>query len=216
MKKIVILGTGGHARMVATLIHDMAAHGHEVSIAGYSVPVGELDQRRDPIGGKVLGEDTILPELARNGTATHFAIGRGSVLGGETDRPRLFDLAVAAGLEPASVWHHTATVFPTATLGGGAVLMAGSIVCADVVLGPNVIVNTNSSVDHDGKIGAHTHISAGVTLAGTVTVGSNCFIGVGSTISHSIVIGDDVTVGAGAMVIRDVESGRIVKGVPAK
>ena len=213
MKRIVILGTGGHARMIAALIHDMSETGHDLSIAGYTTG---SEPRRPPVGGEVLGDDSVLPALARDGVATHFAIGLGSVLGGGPDRECLFDTAREAGLEPVSLWHRSTVVFPTAVVGPGAVLMAGSILCADVVLGENVIINTNSSVDHDGRIGAHTHLSAGVTLAGTVTVGRNCFIGVGSTISHSITVGDDVTVGAGAVVIRDVESGRVVKGVPAK
>ena len=209
MKRVVILGTGGHARMIATLIHDMAAHGHELTLAGHTSPDA-------PVGGNVLGDDSALPALARAGTATHFVVGLGSVRGGLGLRQRVFDMALESGLRPLSLQHSSAVVIPTATIGRGSVLMPGSILCAGAVLGDNTILNTRASVDHDSRVGAHSHIAVGATLAGGVTVGRDALVGAGAVLSHGVSVGDGATVGAGAAVVRDIPGGRVAKGVPAK
>ena len=213
MKTIVILGTGGHARMVASVVLDMMDAGEAVAIAGYTTN-GKPD--RPPLGGAVLGDDSVLPELARAGTATHFVLGLGSVRGGQALRPELFAAARAAGLTPATLAHRTATIMPGARLGAGTVLMPHAVIGAEAVLGENVIVNTKASVDHDGRVGDHAHISVGATLSGTVSVGANSLVGAGATVSHGVEIGNDVTVGAGAVVVRAVGDGLVVAGVPAR
>ena len=45
-------------------------------------------------------------------------------------------------------------------------------------------------------------------------VGLNCTIGSHVEIQNDVIIGDNVTIGAGSLVIRDVESDRLVYGVP--
>ncbi|WP_022878277.1 DapH/DapD/GlmU-related protein [Microbacterium sp. B19] len=49
-----------------------------------------------------------------------------------------------------------------------------------------------------------------------ITVGSDVFIGAGVTVMPGVIIGDHVVVGAGSVVTKDVPSGTIVAGVPAR
>lgn len=62
-------------------------------------------------------------------------------------------------------------------------------------------------MDPEGK---HT------SRVGPIEVGSNVFIGAGATILYDVHIGDRVIVAAGALVNRDLPSGGIYAGVPAK
>ena len=55
-----------------------------------------------------------------------------------------------------------------------------------------------------------------VSSTGNIRIGRNVFIGVGATILGGVTVGDDAQVGAGAVVTRDVESGSVVAGVPAR
>lgn len=51
---------------------------------------------------------------------------------------------------------------------------------------------------------------------GYPTIGNRCFIGAGAKIIGNIIIGDDVVIGANAVVTKDIPSGSVVGGVPAK
>jgi acetyltransferase-like isoleucine patch superfamily enzyme len=96
------------------------------------------------------------------------------------------------------------------------VICLGSQVGSRARVGFACIVNTLSSVDHDGTVGNYSQVTAGVTLAGTVTVGKNCFFGIKSAVIPNITIGDDVVVMAGGLVTKNVPDRVMVGGSPAR
>lgn len=112
--------------------------------------------------------------------------------------------------------HQNAVVSPSAEIGHGNVIMAGSCINARTTLGNHCIINTNSTVDHDCIIEDYVHISPGASLGGNVHVGEGAHIGIGASIKNGVNIGEWSIVGAGAAVINDVPDGVIVVGVPAK
>lgn len=60
------------------------------------------------------------------------------------------------------------------------------------------------------------NIGADKFYTGTVVIGSKCFIGMNTLIVHSVKIGDNVVVGAGSVVTKDIPSGEVWAGNPAK
>lgn len=77
----------------------------------------------------------------------------------------------------------------------------------DVTLGPRVMI-----LAHD----ASTKIHLGRTKVGKVTIGNRVFVGANSTILPGVTIGDDIVIGAGSIVTRDLPSGHVYAGNPAK
>lgn len=112
--------------------------------------------------------------------------------------------------------HPTAVISPSAKIGEGTVVMAGAVINADVIIGKHCIVNTGATIDHECVIGDYCHIAPHATLCGQVRVGEGSLVGVGSCVVPCISIGCWCNVGAGASVVRDVDDGRTVVGVPAK
>jgi UDP-3-O-[3-hydroxymyristoyl] glucosamine N-acyltransferase LpxD len=83
------------------------------------------------------------------------------------------------------------------------------------VLESNVKLDDNVHIAHNCHIGENTCLAAGVMLNGSVIIGKNCWLGLNVT-CNKVKIGDNVLVGSGSMVTKDVPTGMVVSGVPAK
>lgn len=204
----VLLGGGGHA---AVLIDALLAGGAAITLGileGAPARAGE-----SVLGVPILGDDGALAELRAAGTG-YFIVAVGSV-GDASVRRRLYERALALGLEPLGVRHPSAIVSRFATIGPGVQILPGAVVNARARIGRNVIVNSGAIVEHDCVVGDHAHIATGARLASTVTVGAGAHVGAGAVVRQGQAIGDGAIVGAGAVVVKDVPAGCIVAGVPA-
>ena len=203
-KPLVILGTGGHGRVVA-----------ETAEAAGTPPCGFLDQTR-AVGQRVNGLPVIGGEALladREFLAGHRFI---VAIGNQSARRRLSTQIAAAGGELATIRHPSCIVSRHAAIGAGSVLIAGAIVNANAAIGRFCILNTGCTVDHDVALGDGVQICPGAHLAGGVRCGEDAFIGTGAAIIPGVTLGARAVVGAGAVVIADVEADLTVVGVPAR
>jgi len=207
-KPVVILGGGGHARVV---IDALRCAGHV--IAGVIDPKAEVAQTL-PAGVKWLGEE--LASRARASDVT-VAIGVGSVEASiHNPRVKLFTEAKTFGFEILSVRHPSAVVAADVELGEGSQVMAGAILQPGVRTGINCIVNTRASLDHDCRLGDHVHVAPGVVLSGTVRIGNGTHLGTGAIVIQNIRIGDWAMIAAGAVITSDVQPGARVAPGPQR
>lgn len=202
----ILLGGGGHARV---LLEALRAH---------VTPIGLTDPDEALWGGSVMG----VPVLGSDDAILHYPStevvlvnGLGSTFS-TTPRHTLFERWVKKGYSFAQVVHASATLSPTARLGSGVQLLAGSIVNANAEIGANSIVNTGSIVEHDCQVGRHVHLAPGVVLSGGVKVGDGCHLGTGSVVIHNLQIGAGCVIGAGAVVTASLEPYTLALGVPAR
>jgi len=112
--------------------------------------------------------------------------------------------------------HPTAYVSPLAHIGDDVYVGARSAVQAHVVIGDHVFVGSGVTVGHDCVIEPYACLRQASNIGGHVVVGSGATIGLGASVIHELEIGPDAFVAAGAVVIRDVEAGTLVAGVPAQ
>jgi sugar O-acyltransferase (sialic acid O-acetyltransferase NeuD family) len=207
-KKVLVVGAGGHAKVVIDCLHKMP----EVTTLGL------LDCDLERIGDFVLGEKILETDDYLNKISildVFLTLGVGS-----TDLPvkrrSLFDALTGKWFKFINVIHPSAIISDDVKLGEGNQVFAGTVIQPGVILGNNVIINTSSSIDHDCIIGDNVHIAPGATLSGLVSIGAGSHVGIGAKIIQGIKVGEDCLIAAGSVVCEDVPSGARVCGVPAK
>lgn len=209
MTKLLILGAGGHARVIA-----------ETALAqGFFSELAFLDDCADRdanqstmLGWPILGplERAFEPTLLHAYPAALVGIGHAG-----TRLHWLRELARIGYYLPTLI-HPTAWLSPTASLGPGSVVFAQVAVQARASTGIGAILNTCCSLDHDTQLADGVHVGPGARLAGGVHVGARSWIGIGACVIQQLRIGADVTVGAGAAVVQDLADGITAVGVPAR
>ena len=205
--RILILGAGGHGRVVL----DVLLHSRRYEVVGF------LDNNSDIHGRRVDGIPVRggIDDLVRIGNEldTHRLI---IAIGDNGTRRGLARQVEQIGFELISAVHPSATIAYNVTIGRNVVIAAGAVVCANCQIGDSVILNTGCIIDHQTMIGEGTHICPGVRVAGRVKVEPGVFVGIGATIIPKVTLGCESIVGAGAVVLEDVPPMATVVGVPAK
>ncbi len=98
----------------------------------------------------------------------------------------------------------------------------GNNVCIDRAVLESTLLRKNVKVDnlvhiaHGVEIGANSLIIANAMIAGSVKIGENTWIAPSSSIIQKTTVGSDVVVGLGSVVLKNVEDGSVVAGVPAR
>ena len=202
MRSLIILGAGGHGRVVME-----AAIAAGIPVAGFLAD-GEGSSPVRPV--QVLGgREFLAGPLARD----HDYI---VAIGHQSARRAFSEEIAALGLTLATVIHPAAWISPSATIGAGTAVVAGVVVNADAKIGRFCILNTGCSVDHDCLLEDGVQVCPGARLAGGVVLEDEVFIGTGATLIPRVRVGRAATVGAGAVVIGDVPAGETWVGNPAK
>ncbi len=187
--KFILIGGGGHARVVSSIIEAQETY-HLEGVFDSNSKIETLDgvenfhkynpdQFPNALAIVAIGDNKIRKQLAQ--TIQHVF--------GKLIHP-------SASIDRLSLVH--------------AVIQRGTRI------GKHGIINTASSIDHDCVLGDFVHIAPNATLCGGVQIGDETFIGAGVVVLPQIKIGKRVIVGAGTVVTKNIPDGVTVVGNPGK
>lgn len=131
-------------------------------------------------------------------------------------RERLGALLSGRGLSARTLVHPRSVIAPETTLGAGTLVLAQAHISSSVVIGEHCQVHYNATVGHDTHLGDRVTVYPGANVSGWVHIEEDVTIGSNAVILPSLRVGAGAFVGAGAVVTRDVESGLVVVGAPAR
>jgi sugar O-acyltransferase (sialic acid O-acetyltransferase NeuD family) len=207
----IIVGAGGHASVVASMLQRLDA-----------AVLGITDRDESRVGTRVLdipiiGDDGVIGsfDADRVRLANGLGIGPSAQKGrapdpGTAPRRRLYLKLREAGFSFPPLKHPSSIVANAVDIAEGAQIMAGAVIQPRTVIGENAVVNTVASIDHDCIVGAHAFVAPGAILCGTVHVGAGALIGAGAIILPGVAIGENAVIGAGACVRKDVEARQLL------
>ncbi len=209
MKRVVIIGAGGHGREIAGILRQQIEAGDRFTLLGFIDENPDLHKEtRD--GLQVLGGWEYFEGVDRNEVSVICGVGLPQILRRQILRAESLNLKFVNAISPL------ATVSPYAKLGCGVTMFPNTAANTNSFIGDYSILNVSSTVSHDSIVGRYSNINPGAHLAGNVTLGEGCYVGMGANVIQGKRIGDWTIVGAGAVVAQDLPANVTAVGVPAK
>lgn len=209
MKDIIIIGSGGTARDILSIINDINEESEQYNCAGI------LDDNSDLWGQRI--SDVVIhgpiseivnytSEFIVNslGSPGNFTCRRDALVGYSIPDDRF-----------ESIIHPSVIISSSSNIGNGVVLYPNTVVMSGVTLGNQVISLSQTVFNHDVDVGNYSVVASGVNISGGVKVGSSCYLGAGCSIIQNVVIGNGALIGMGSVVLKDVDTGAVMAGNPA-
>ncbi len=191
MKKLVLIGAGGHCKSCIDVILQTQEY-EIVAILG----------KKEELNKKILNYDI-------NGTDDdfkkyidldcEFLITIGQIKNVEP-RKNVFEALNKLNAKFATVVSPQAYVSEFSSIDQGSIVMHHAIVNAEAKIAKNCIINTKALIEHEVIIGSHCHISTAAIINGNVHIKQESFIGSNATIVHGKVIEKYSFIKAGTLV----------------
>ena len=188
MRRLIIVGAGGHARSVA----------ETVLLSGKFELAGFLDDTFPGLAKvwdfPVLGTTADIEKCRAFAEVAVVAIGKNEL------REVLCGQLRTAGFELATVIHPCAIVSPKAVVDAGCMIMAGAIIGTEAQLGSGVIVNCGAVVDHHCRVEDFGHLGVHAAMAGSSVLGRGTWMQAGSALGYGVRIDAGVVLAPGEAV----------------
>lgn len=202
MKKIILIGGGGHALSLLEMIKDYSL------VAGYS----DLFPN-NAMFITYLGNDS---DIISNYSPFEYKVHYSLVYTSKVDLSLRKKMQGLFSLyESATFISDTALVTKHSEISSGAAIFERVIINRSKI-GRDTILNTGSIIEHDCNIGNNVFIGPGVIVGGEVSIQDNTFVGMGAVIRDNVAICSDVIIGMGSLVTRNVTEPGIYIGRPAR
>lgn len=190
MKKILLIGAGGHCKSCIDVIEQQGLY----EIAGIIDKPNSASEQI--LGYPVIGTDDELPSFKKDFDYALITVGH---LRNVNPRIKLYELLRKLSFQLPVIASPLSYVSKHAKVGAGTIIMHYAIVNADAKIGDNCIINTKALVEHDAHVGNHCHISTNAVVNGGVNVGDRSFIGSSATTKQYINIPTDSFIKAGSL-----------------
>lgn len=207
-KKLILVGGGGHCKVVLSQIKKHKEF-EVVGIVDNYKPIGSSIN-----GVSIIGTDDDLKKFYEKGIK--YALTTVGSIKDNSKRFKLYKMVKKIGFILPIIISTSSIIDETVNIDEGTVIMPNCVINVDSKIGKNCIINSGAIIEHDCIIGDHCHLAPGAHISGEVEIGELSFIGIGATIIQGIKIGNNVTIGAGSVVIDNLPDNVTVVGNPAK
>ena len=204
MKKIIVVGAGGHSRaIISTLISQNI----------WDI-LAILDINFQGEGEKILGVPVIGEEYS---LFKHSDISAVVAIGDNHQRMHLADKLRKKGFSLPNIIHPSAQISFEVDMKDGNYIGPLSHIGPSVSIGCGNIINTQANIEHESTIGNYNHIAPSSTICGRVNIQDRVLIGANATVLDKKTIARDTIVGSGSVITKSIDiPNKVVIGVPGR
>ncbi len=195
MKKIILIGGGGHALSCIDVIES------EKKFKIVGIVDGNLKKGKKILNYKVIGGDKDLKKIKKNIKHAFIAVGQ---IGISDKRKNIYNKLKKLGYKIPVIKSPKSVISQNSIINEGSIIHHGVVINSGVTIGRNCIINSNCLLEHGVRIGDHSHIATSVVINGDVKVGSSSFIGSGAILRNLLSIGSKVFVPMGKLVFKNI------------
>ncbi len=207
-KKILLIGGGGHAKVVLDSLLSQNQY-LEIGIIDKNENIGKRI-----LGIEIIGTDEDLTTLYSKGY--NYAFVTVGSIGNPQLRIKLQKLIKEIGFIIPNIIDQTAMVSRDVFLEEGIYIGKGAIINSGTIIKKGAIINTRAIIEHDCVIGEFVHIAPGSVISGEVVIGDNTHIGANSVIKQQVIIGNNTLIGIGSVVVKNLKNNIIAYGNPCR
>lgn len=197
MKKIAIIGAGGHGKVIG----EIALLDQYNTIDFFDDQISQFKDFPFTVQGNLID----LKNKIKNYDAFFVAIGDNKIRHDKISWLREEKVKIVNLIHPKS------TISKFSSLGLGTCVMANAVINPGTLIKDGVIINTSASIDHDCIIEDFSHISPNCSLSGNVNVGKFSHLGTGTSVHPGINVGQNVKTGVGSKIYKDILNNKIYK-----
>lgn len=197
MRKLLVIGAGGHARSVI----DSALDSKRFDVIGVVSP--SKSDWQSYRGAQWIGTDHDAIDLFRQGY--HMAaLGVGYVGDNSSVREKLYTKYKDIGFGFPTIIDPSSIISASAVIQEGVFVGKGAVVNANAQVERCSIINSKALVEHDCAIGEFSHVAVCAVLCGGVRIGRKVLVGANATVLQELRVANNAVVGAGGVVLADV------------
>lgn len=206
MEKIIIVGGGGHAKVVISIIKKRVLF----DILGYL----DFNDKGEILGVPYIGGDDKLHELFLEGVNL-VALGLGQV-DLTQNRFNVVKKIKEIGLSFPPIVSKDAIVNEDVFIDEGSQIFDGVVLNPGAKIGKFSIINTKATIEHDCFVGNFCHVATGAVLSGGVEIGDFTMVGSNAVVIQYKKIISNCMIGSGTVVTKDIVDEGVYIGNPAR
>tara|TARA_E500000178_G_scaffold352299_2_gene415433 strand:- start:306 stop:953 length:648 start_codon:yes stop_codon:yes gene_type:complete len=207
-KKALIIGSGGHSRVVISIINEASLYD---IVAIIDVSSKSSNDNSEFIKDIPVSNVSQLDEYYECGIDIAF------IAIGDNDNREHWYKKLNKQFNLPNLISSSASIDKSSFMGNSNVICSNCFIGPDSNIGNNNILNTSSIIEHEVKIFNNCHIAPSATICGRSLIKSNCFIGANSTVIDKVSVAQSSTLGAGSTLLKSIdEENSTYVGSPAK
>ena len=203
MKKIIIIGSGGHGAEIDEYLNynKKNTHNAEIDVVGF-LDDDPMSYKRYQFSAPLLGN--IKEHQVRQDC--YYIIGIANL----KYRKAIVEDFLSKGAHFMTLIHASAYVSSSAKLGKGVIVGPMANIGPNVCVGNFTLINSRGSLGHDTIVGDYNFISPNVCFSGFTKVGDSNLFGINSATIPGIKVGNNNKIAAGMVLHSDVGDNEVV------